>query len=807
VLNDLRYGIRALRRNPAVTITAVVALALGISSTTAEFSIADAFLFKPLGLRDTDRLVMLPETRGSRPIAGTSNVAPANFEDWKRQATSFEQLAASQLLDISITGQGEPEALLGNRVSSGLFELIGARPLMGRVFLPDEDQPGREHVAVLSFGLWQRRFASDPDIAGKTVRLEGKPFTVVGIMPKSFHFPLAGEIWIPMAMDDKERAVRGTRYMDVVGKLKRGISTGQAAAEMRTIAKRLGETYPETNRGWQVRLMPIRDFLLGDLTRNYTWMTLGAVGFVLLIACANVANLQFARATFRAKEIAVRTALGAGRWRIVRLLVTESVLLGLAGAAVGILLAQWDVDMIRSHMPAEIARFVSGWDQIRIDGRTLLFTALVATLAGIVSGLAPALHSSKPDLNVALKESVRGSSEGRSRSRLRSALLTGEIALALVLLVGAGLMVKGVRGLISVNENLAPQSLLTMRVTLPESKYKEPRQMEAFYSQALAGLATLPHVEAATLATSVPYGNFSSTSRLTIEGRPAEVGELRVAQNQVISANYFNTMRVALREGRVFSERDGMNSLPVAIISENLARRYWPGGTALGGKIKLGAEDAPGPWLTIVGVVQDVRYEWFDADVTPAVYRPYTQTDRPYAYLALRTTGDPLALVAGARHRIATLDAELPLIEVKTLDKAISESVLGLSYVAVMMTVLGGIALVLACVGVYGVMAYAVSERTREIGIRMALGAERTDVLRMVIGRGLVVTGIGLGIGFVLSLMLARLLASLIFGVSATDWQIFGGISLALAAAAITACYVPARRAMRIDPVEALRYE
>ena len=632
MLNDIRYGIRALRRNPAVTITAVVALALGISSNTAEFSIADAFLFKPLALRDPDRLVMLPETRGTRPIAGTSNVSPANFEDWKRQATSFEQLAASQLLNINITGQGEPEGLLGSRVSPGLFETLGARQLIGRVFQPDEDQLGRDQVAVLSFGLWERRFASDPDIVGKTVRLDGKPFTVVGIMPKNFHFPLPAEIWTPMAMDDKERAVRGARYMDVVGRLKPGISAEQAAAEMRTISKRLSDAYPETNRGWTVRLMPIRDFLLGDLTRSYTLMTLAAVGFVLLIACANVANLQFARTTFRGKEIAVRTALGAGRWRIVRLLVVESVLLGLAGAAVGILLAQWDVDMIRSHMPAEIARFVSGWDQIRIDGRALLFTALVAILAGIVSGLAPALQNSKPDLNEALKESVRGSSEGRSRSRLRGVLLTGEIALALVLLVGAGLMVKGVHGLISVNENLAPQSLLTMRISLPESKYKEPRQMAAFYHQALAGLATLPHVEAATLATSVPYGNLDSTSRLTIEGRPAEAGELRLAQNQVISPNYFTTMRVALRDGRAFSEHDGTDSQPVAIVSENLARRYWPGSTALGRKIKLGAEDAP--WLTVVGVVQDVRYDWFDASPKPAVYRSI-HADRP----AVRVSG------------------------------------------------------------------------------------------------------------------------------------------------------------------------
>jgi len=807
MLNDLRYGIRALKRNPAVTITAVVALALGISSNTAIFSVADAFLFKPLALKEPERLVMLPETRGDRPIAGSNNVAPANFEDWKRQAGSFEQLAAFSIVSFNITGQGDPEGVLGDRVSRGLFEMVGAQPLMGRVFRPEEDQPGHEQEVILGFGLWQRRYASDPEIIGKTVRLDGKPYTVLGIMPKDFHFPLGAELWTPMAMDDKERAVRGPRYIDVAAKLKPGVTVRQAAAEMETIAKRLAQTYPETNRGWHVRVMPIRDFLLGDLTRTYTWMLMGAVGFVLLIACANVANLQFARATFRTKEIAVRTALGAGRWSIVRLLLAESVLLGLAGAAGGIWLAGWDLDMIRAHMPPEIARWVSGWDQIRLDGRTLLFTVLVAVIAGVVSGLAPALESSRPDLNETLKEGVRGSSSGRSGSRLRGVLLTGEIALALVLLVGAGLMVKGVRGLIAINDNLAPQSLLTMRITLPESKYKESREISAFFGRALASLETVPRVESATLGTSVPYGNLGSTSRFSIEGRPEDAGELRLAQDQIISPHYFSTMGVGLRDGRVFSERDGADSERVAIISQDLARRYWPNGTALGHKIKLGGANDKEPWLTVVGVVDSVRYNWFQTVPRPAIYRPYTQVGRPWTYVALRTSGDPLALVAGVRHQIAALDAELPVFDVMTLEKLISESVLGLSYVAVMMTVLGGIALVLACVGVYGVMAFAVSERTREIGIRMALGAERTDVLRLVIGRGLVVTAIGLSIGFVLSLMLARLLASFIFGVSATDWQVFGGISLALAAAAMLACYVPAQRAMGIDPVEALRYE
>ena len=807
MFSDIRYGIRALRRNPAVTVTAVVALALGISSNTAMFSLADAFLFKPLALKHPDGLVMLPETRGDHPIAGMSNVSPANFEDWKRQAQSFEGLAACEMVSFNITGQGDPEGVLGDRVSSGFFELLEAQPAMGRTFQPEEDQTGRDQEVILSFGLWQRRYAADAQIIGKTVRLDGRPFIVVGVMPKDYHFPKGAELWTPMAMSDQERAVRGPRYMDVVARLKPGVTPRQAGAEMEIIANRLAQAYPETNRGWHVRVMPIRDFLVGDLTNTYTWMLLVAVGFVLLIACANVANLQFARATFRAREIAVRTALGASRWSVVRLLLTESVLLGVGGAVGGIWLAQWDVEMIQAYMPPEIARWVSGWDQIHVDGRTLLFTALVAVMAGIVSGLAPALESSRPNLNETLKEGARGSSTGRSGSRLRSVLLVGEIALALVLLVGAGLMVKGVHGLIAINDDLAPQSVLTLRITLPEAKYKESREISAFFRRALDSLAALPGVEGAAVETSVPYGDLGGSSRFSIEGQREEAGEQRVAQDQIISPNYFGTMRVGLREGRECSERDGRDTQPVVIISESMARRYWPGKTAVGRKIRLGAEGTKDPWLTVVGVAEDVRYDWFFTEPKPVVYRPYSQVGRPYTYVALRASGDPMALVAGVRHAITGLDSELPVFDVMTLEKVISESVLGLSYVAVMMTVLGAIALVLACVGVYGVMAYAVSERTREIGIRVALGAEKTDVLRMVITRGLVVTAIGLSIGLVLAVMVARLLASFIYGVSATDWQVFGGVSLALTAAAILACYIPARRAMRIDPVEALRYE
>jgi putative ABC transport system permease protein len=574
---------------------------------------------------------------------------------------------------------------------------------------------------------------------------------------------------------------------------------------MQSIAQRLAEESPQTNRGWQVRVVPARKFLTGELTVRYTVFVMYAVGFVLLIACANVANLQFARSAGRQKEIAVRTAMGASRWRIVRQLLMESVLVALAGAALSILLGQWAVDLILANMPAEIAKYVAGWEQIRMDGRVFLFTLGIATLAGIISGLAPAVISSKPDLNETLKETSRGASAGSARSRLRNMLLVGEIALALILLVGAGLMIKGVHALMEVNRNFAPESLLTMRLTLPQWKYKEAQQTVHVYEEAVSALETIPGVTSTTLATNLPYGNGGASYSFIMEGRPAPApGELRRAQIQNISPNYFRAMHIRLREGHAFSEADSANTKRVAVIGESFARQYFRGEDPLGKRIKFEESE---PWKTIVGVADDVHYEWIDRKPAPVVYQPYRQSWWPSAYLAVRTNGDPLQLVPAVRSRIAAIDPELPVFEIKTLDRVISQSVLGLSYVAVIMTVVGAIALVLACVGVYGVMAYTVSERTREIGIRMALGAERVDVLRMVMGRGMVVTAAGLVIGFAIAFMLAHILSSLIFGVSATDWQIFFGISLALAAAALTASYVPARRATRVDPVIALRYE
>ena len=680
--------------------------------------------------------------------------------------------------------------------------------MLGRAFLAEEAQPGKEQVVLIGYGLWERRYASDRAIVGKTVKLDGKPFTVAGVMPKGFNFPLPAQLWVPLAMTPAEMSQRSPHTLQVLGRLKPGVTEGQARAEMETIAQRMEVSYPLSNKGWGVWLQPLRIFISGNLTREYTELLLVAVGFVLLIACANVANLQFARAAGRQREMALRTALGATRWRVMRQILTESVILSLAGAAIGLLLGQWGIELIRGNMPADVARFVAGWQEIRLDGRTFAFTLAVAIAAGIISGLAPALQGSRPNLNETLKEGGRGSTAGHGRRRLRSILLVGEVALAMILLVGAGLMVRGVRALLDVNQNFAPESLLTMRFELPDGKYRELPARRAFYQETLRQFQAIPQVQSAAISTHVPYGNGGETRFFTIEGQPAPAAnEYRVAHIQTISPNYFQAMHIRLRDGREFSEQDGPDSPLVAVISDRLARHYWPGENPLGRHIKAGPADSTNPWLTVVGVVEDVHEDWYERDPRPSLYRPYLQAPQSSGFISLRCAADPVSFVAAVRGAIANVDPDLPLSEIKSLERVMKDSIIGLTYVAVMMTVLGIVALVLACVGVYGVMAYAVEERTHEIGIRLALGAEPGNVVRMVMGRSVLVTAIGLAIGLSVSMLMAHFLSKLIFGVSAMDWMTFGGVSAALTASALIASYVPARRATRVDPMLVLRNE
>ena len=806
MLQDLRYAFRMLIKSKGYTAVAVLALALGIGANTAIFSVADAFLLKPVALPNLENLAVLME-RAPHQTANWTSVSPANYLDWQRQSRSFAALSPYEWDDANLTGAGEPERIMIARAAANFFAALGAKPMLGRVFVPEDERSSQNQTVVLSYGLWQRRYGADRAIVGQTIKLDGLSRTVIGVMDKKFNFPVSIEMWVPWTMDPQESQVRGRHYLEVLARLNPGVSIRQASAEMTGISRRMAQQYPETNRGWDAQVIPIKYFVTGDLTYRYTLMLMAAVGFVLLIACANVANLQFARGAARQREFAVRTALGANRWRVVRQLLTESIALSLAGAAVGLALAEWGVELILSYMPADIARFIAGWYEIGLDARAFAFALGLAVLSGIVSGLAPAIQSSRPDLNETLKESGRGTSAGRSRQRVRSVLVVSELALALVLLIGAGLMVTGVKSLLAVRQPYDPQHVLSIQVNLAESKYKDRQTRAAFYGRVLEQLRSVPEIEAAAMVRSLPYGDGHRIVQLGIEGVPVEKGEYRSAQSETVSADYFSLMRIPLREGRMLGERDGAESLPVAVVSERMARRYWPGASALGRRIKAGAADSDQPWLTIVGVVGEIQYDWLDREPPPVLYRSYRQAAEGWTTLAVRTHGDPMRVVTAVRSQVAKVDPDQPLAEIKTLDRVMTDAVLGLSYVAVMMTVLGVIALALSAIGVSGLMAYAVTERTHEIGVRLALGAQRDSVLRMLVGRGMLLAGIGLGIGLAGSIFIARLLSSLIFGVSATDWGTFGGVLAAMAAVSLAASYIPARRAAKLDPTIALRHE
>ena len=809
IWQDVRYGARMLWKHRLATLVCIAALALGIGANTAMFSVAEAFLLHSVPFENPDRIVALVNVRPQQNL-DRNGVAPATYLDWQTQAKSFGEMSAYAWDEVNLTGNREPEKIQGFDVTANFFELLGVQPKMGRTFLPEEEQPGKEQEIILSYGLWERRYASDPNILNKIVKVDGKSFTIVGVMGKGFDFPMPAEAWMPLALTVKQRSERNSRYIWVLGKLRPDTSVKRAAAEMSGLAQREAATYPDSSKGWQLRVLPVREFASGDLTRQYTFLLMGAVGFVLLIACADVANVQFARVSGRQKELAVRAALGASRWRIVCQLLTESILLALLGSAAGLLFAQWDITLILAHMPADVAKFVAGWKTISLDANAFLFTLAIALFSGILAGIAPALLTSRTNVSETLKESGRGSSAGRARHRLRNALVVAEISLSLVLLVGAGLLVKNFTALINVNERYHPESILTMNVSLRELQYKAQPARVAFHEQVLQRLSTLPNVQSAAMVTHVPYadGGGVSTRAFSVEGRPGtDRGEVRNAIIQTISPNYFGLMQIALREGREIANTDADGTLPVAVISRSLARRYFPDEKPLGKKLKVGPADESSPWLTIVGIVDDVHYSWIDKNDVPTIYRSYRQSPPYYASLVLRTGGEPLSFVPAVRSQVAAVDPDLSLFNIKALDTVISDSVVGIAYVAVMMGVLGIIALVLAAVGVYGVMSNAVSERTNEIGIRMAMGATANDIQKLVLGKGALLTLIGMGIGLPVAFLLANALSSLLFGVKAADPVAFIVLPLVLAAVATLASYLPARRAVRVDPITALRYE
>ena len=804
LFQDLRYGIRMLSKSPGFATVAILTLALGIGANTAIFSIVDPLIIRPLPFQNLDRLVKVWETIPSQGV-DRNEAAVANFTDWRDQNHVFEHLGAYAWWNANVSGIEVPERVQGFLVSPDLFAALGVTPVLGRTFLPEEEKPGKDHEVMLSYGYWQLRFAGDPRIIGKTLTLNAISRTVVGVMPANFNFPPGGEVWAPFAIDPKERQARQSHFLLVVGRLKPGVTREHAQAEMNTIANRLEQQYPKTNTGRRVVLIP----LASDVVRQYRpalLVLLAAVGFLLLIACANVANLMLARSASRRRELAIRATLGAGRLRVVRQLITESIILGILGGALGVVFAVWGVGLLPKLFPPEFMRFIPGADRMTVDLRALGFTFLLSLLTGVIFGLAPALRVSRLDLNETLKEGAAQAGGTAGHHRLRNALVISEISLALVLLIGTGLMAKSFAHLLEMNPGFRTDHVLTMEMALPMAKYKEDQKAAAFYQQLLERVRALPGVQSAAATSNLPLDGTNSTAGILIEGRPAPLpGHINEVNFRVITPGYFQTVGVPLLEGRSVADQDSATAPPVLVVNQGAAQRYWPGEDPVGKRIGFG-EGPKDPWLTVIGVAANVRNDLTEMP-KDEIYLPYTQSDSHFMVLTVRTAGEPLSIASAVRSEIAGIDPDQPVSHVQSFDDVRWQALFTARVPAVLLGIFAAAALILAGVGVYGVMAYVVSQQTHELGIRMALGAQRSDVMKLVLGQGLRLSAIGLSIGLAGSLALTRVMASLLYGVSATDPATFLSITALLAGVALLACYVPARRAMRVDPMVALRYE
>ena len=795
---DLRYAIRMLLKNPGFAVVAVIALALGIGANTAIFSVVNTVLLRSLPYDDPDRLMIVRENK--LPQFPEFSISPGNFLDWQKQSESFEKLAAINWAAYNLTaGDAEPERLWGVRVSAGLFEMLGANPVQGRTFLDEEDRPGRENVVILSGGLWKRRFGSDPDIIGQSITLSATSYTVIGIMPSTFQFPdRDAELWTPIAFTAGQAEQHGSHYLSVIGRLKRDVTVQQADVELKTIAGRLAEQYPGSNAGWSTNVFPMQEYEVRDIESGLIFL-LGAVALVLLIACANVANLLLARSTARQKEMAIRSALGANRWRVIRQLLTESILLSLLGGIVGLLLAFWGKESLLALAPEDLPRI----KDVTLDAWVLGFTLVVTLMTGVIFGLAPALQSSSPNLNETLKEAGRGTTSGRHR--LRNGLVVVEVALALMLLICSGLMIRSFIRLQRVNPGFNPDNALAVNIALPGRKYPNSDNHLAFYTQLLDRISGLPGVVAVGASQSLPIqGDY--LLGFNIQGRPPVPPEEAKSTNYyAVTPDYFKAMGIPLIRGRLFTDRDKGKSQPVAIINETMASQYFPGEDPIGKAINV--TQGPEKFREIVGIVGDVKQYGLARPSTLQTYEPYSQMPFSGVSLVVRTEGNPAALSGAIRSEVLAIDKEQPVSRIRTFDQIIYDSVQQQRFLMLLLGVFAAVALILAAVGLYGVMSYAVTQRTHEIGIRMALGASGGNVLRLIVGYGMMLAALGVAIGLAGAFVVTRLMETLLFSISTTDPLTFAGLSLLLTGVALVACVAPARRAIKVDPMLALRHE
>jgi predicted permease len=813
-IQDLRYGLRLLARSPGFTAIALLTLMLGIGATAAIFSVVDAVLLRALPFRDPQRLVTVLED-ASEVGFPRNTPAPGNYADWKAQTQIFEDVAAAaeggSWHAFSLTGEtgggvGDPEKLEGASVTQNLFTVLGAKPVLGRVFLPEEDRPGAAHVVLISQGLWKRRFGSDRGLLGREILLNGWKYTVVGVMPAGFAYPSQNiDLWTPMAFTPQQLALRDTHYLEVVGRLQPGVTLAKANAELQVLCKRLARAYPDTNGR-------LSRFFAEPLQETYTKgartgliVLLAAVGFILLIACANIANLLLARAAGRQREIAVRTALGAARGRIVRQMLTESMELAAAGGLLGILLADWCFNFLKNLIPEELSHTVS----LTLDGRVLAFAVAISLASSLLFGVAPALQISRTDLNGVLKEGGRGNA-GPRRGMLRNLLAIGEVALSLILLVGSGLLLESFAKLRGIDPGFRADHVLTVRVEPPITKYGGFAKRSEFLQRVLERVRALPGVRSAGFTSALPLTWDGGTGVFIPEGVAPRPDVSWDANNRVVSPGYFEAMRIPLRRGRLFQDADGPDAPPVAIINETMARKFWPNQDPLGKRFKFGDPDDKTPWLRIAGIVGDVRQMRLNEPPRQEMYFPYWQTKGNWIIprdLAIHTSGDPLSLVSAVRQAVWSIDKDQPVSNVMTLDELLDQEVAQRRVQAALLGGLAALALILACIGIYGVLSYLVTQRTREIGVRVALGASASDVFRTVARQGMTLTGMGIAAGLAGALALSRLLGSLLFGVSAGDPLAYASAIAVFGAVALLACYFPARRAARVDPMVTLRYE